>query len=145
MPSPENVAGRLLSLMPVIRERLLKPGEAAWRSRLSTLQFFTLSLLQKRGPLTMGDLAQHLQVSKQQLTSIVDRLIEQDAVCRGRDAGDRRVVNVDLTSGGADLLESVRGEARRALASKLAPLSEAELEELERSISKVQEILGRVA
>ena len=36
-------------------------------------------------------------------------------------------------------------EARRALASKLAPLSEAELEELERSISKVQEILGRVA
>ncbi len=142
----ESAAASLLTLLPFMREQLMKPAEQTLRSRLAPQQFFALSLLAHHAdPVMMSELADKMRVSKQQLTAIVDRLIEQRLVDRSRDAEDRRVVRVALTSSGHAMLGRVRRDARRALAGQLKTLPPRELAELETCLLRVREILAKTA
>ena len=95
------------------------------KSIVATLQFFTdllaesgltparwrllVALVLQSPPEggTIGDLAGHLQVREPTVTATVDRLEEERLVERRRDAADRRVVRVVLTTQGAATVAEV--------------------------------------
>jgi DNA-binding MarR family transcriptional regulator len=68
---------------------------------LTPTQIHALLWLGHDGPLTMGELARRVSVTEKTITGIVDRLERDGHLARERDAGDRRVVRVRLTSRGA--------------------------------------------
>lgn len=72
-----------------------------------------------RGPRSVGQLAEELEVSPPAATQLVDRLAEHGMVERHHDEADRRVVLVDYVPGMHDvarcIVESRRGPLERAM------------------------------
>jgi len=70
---------------------------------------------QRQGQLTIGDLAESLQLRHHSAVGLVDRLVEQGLVLRAPAADDRRQVLVTLTAHGLDLLAELTSAHRREL------------------------------
>lgn len=85
-----------------------------------------LTTLERRGPLTHGDLAAVERVRPPTITAAVDRLEEQGLVVRVRDDADRRVARVTLTAEGALRLADTRRERTAYLEQRLRALSPAD-------------------
>ncbi|MHB1421416.1 MAG: MarR family winged helix-turn-helix transcriptional regulator [Bacillota bacterium] len=140
----ENVAGDFLKLLGYIREKFFRPVELITRSRLSPIQFYAVSVLYRKGSLSMSELAGEMQISKQQLTPLIYKLIDNGLLVKKSDQNDRRVVRIEITKSGRNTVEALFSEIKPALAEKLSALPGAELEELEQMLKRIQEIMKSV-
>jgi DNA-binding MarR family transcriptional regulator len=70
-------------------------GAVAERFGLSPTDAKALEILDRRGPLTAGELAAETGLAKTSVTSLIDRLEEKHFVRRVRDPRDRRSVIVE--------------------------------------------------
>ncbi len=67
-------------------------------------QCLLIEILSERGPMTVGELAEHLGLDTSTVTRLVDVLARDRLLSRYRDEnGDRRHVYVSLTAKGTDL------------------------------------------
>lgn len=73
-----------------------------------------------RDTLTVGELAQRLQIQPNSVVGLVDRLAAEQLVARSTAAGDRRQVLVSLTPRGLSLLEQL-SKAHRAELRRIGP------------------------
>lgn len=94
---------------------------------LSLIHLNVLTLLESDGPMTMGGLAEALDVSQASATGIVHRMRERDLVDRESDPEDRRIVRVVLTESGRRLIDGVAAERRGRLELLLTDLTDDEL------------------
>ncbi len=140
----ENVAGDFLALLAYMRDKFIRPFEQKTRSRLSHVQFFAVSLLHLKGSLSMSELAHEMQISKQQLSPLVYRLINQGLLVRKPDENDRRIVRMEVTEQGRKMVEELFEEIKLDLVAKLRTLPGMELDELEQMLKRIQEILENV-
>jgi DNA-binding MarR family transcriptional regulator len=107
-------------------------------------QLHCLRRVGRLGAPTMGDLAQHLDLSPSTVTGLVDALVERGLVERQEDAEDRRIVRVGLTA------EGRRGRDRRfrskqqRLAQAFATLDDADLERVESALQLLRDAVARV-
>ena len=94
---------------------------------LSLIHLNVLTLLESDGPMTMGGLAEALDVSQASATGIVQRMRKRDLVDRQSDPEDRRVVRVVMTETGRRLIDGVAAERRGRLELLLNDLTDDEL------------------
>jgi len=97
--------------------RLNPPG-------LSLTAASTLSTLEREGPHRLTELAAIEGVTQPAMTQIVTRLERDSLAVRTADPADRRVVLVEITSAGRDLLHhrrTVRSDKVAALLAQLEP------------------------
>lgn len=73
-----------------------------------------------RGALTIGELAERLQIRPNSAVGLVNRLQAERLVARASHAGDRRQVNVSLTARGRALLERLSA-AHQAELRRIGP------------------------
>jgi DNA-binding MarR family transcriptional regulator len=97
------------------------------RGALSLVHLNVLSVLEAEGPISMGRLAEALDVSVASATGIVSRMTDRGVVERRHDAADRRVVLVHLTEAGSKMSSSLEENHRERLSLILAELSETEM------------------
>lgn len=76
------------------------------------------------GPMTMGELASHLQVSSARITQVVDVLESQGYVMRCRLGSDRRVWEIHLTASYSERLQEQFGHYMDAVRSAFAGVPE---------------------
>ena len=69
----------------------------------------------RKGEMTIGDLAEALQIKHHSAVGLVDRLVDQGLAARVQAAEDRRQVLVTLTSHGLGLLAELTSAHRREL------------------------------
>ncbi len=87
---------------------------------LTLPQFVVLLKLERCGsPMTLGEIADALQLPASSLTSIADRLVARGLAVRDAVPADRRSVALAITDGGRCLVEAVEAERRQDLASLL--------------------------
>jgi DNA-binding MarR family transcriptional regulator len=141
MNRAEKTAESFLLLFGEMHDKFLRPGEKITRPCLSRVQFHAMSHLRRQGPLTISELAGDLQISKQQTTPLICRLIDSGLVARRADEHDRRIVRIEITGAGRDTVEELVAEIKQAFAAKLAVLPEADLDELGQMIRRIREIL----
>jgi DNA-binding MarR family transcriptional regulator len=141
MSKLEKVTTEFLTLLAYIRDEYLKPADQITRSRLSPAQFHAIAILCHTGALPMSELAGELKISKQQLTPVIAKLIETQQVIRKTDAHDRRIVQIEITTAGRKTFETLGAEIKRNFTQKLSLIPEADLEELARMLTRMQEIL----
>jgi DNA-binding MarR family transcriptional regulator len=79
-----------------------------------------------RDALSPAALAEHTGVTRATMTGLVDTLERDGLVRRTPDLADRRMMSVELTSDGEQLLERILPEHFRQMAWLMAPLSETE-------------------
>lgn len=135
----------LLRLLPVFMKRL---GEAFHREsgaahRFTHAQFRVLVLASKRDAWRMSDLANRMALSPGSLTLMMDRLIEDGLISRGRSDKDRRVVTVRITEKGRAMLAERRTGLNRLAAAYIARLSPSERDELLDAVGTIVRFLEK--
>ena len=89
------------------------------------------------GPLTPAELAAAAGVTRATMTGLIDTLEHAGLAKRVRDANDRRMMSVNLTSKGRKLLETVMPLHFRGMAKIMSPLKESERKTLVRLLTKI--------
>ena len=79
---------------------------------VSLAQYRVLVLIEGRGPQTVGELAQSLDVNPSTVTRVCDRLADKKLIRRHAPANDRRTIRVELSAHGRRLVEQVMNRRR---------------------------------
>ncbi|PFG03777.1 MarR family transcriptional regulator [Bacillus sp. es.034] len=93
-------------------------------------QFFILYLLSTSEEMKSTELAEKLDVKPSAITVMIDRLLKNDLVSRQRDENDRRIVKLELTTGGREVFEMAKKVRRGIFSRYLAYLDEADVDQL---------------
>ncbi len=119
-------------------DRVLSHGALG---KLTVSQFGVLEALHHLGPMCQGQLSQKLLKSTGNITMVVDNLEKSGFVRRVRSAEDRRMIQIELTPAGTELIERVfplHAAAIIAEMSVLTPAEQAALSELCRKLGKAK-------
>lgn len=111
------------SLLARLAQKGTHPG-------LSVSQFGTLETLYHLGTMSQTDICGKLLKSGGNTTLVIDNLEKRGLVNRRRDPNDRRVMLVELTEEGRELISSIFPQHARAIAEELSVLTPDEQRQL---------------
>jgi DNA-binding MarR family transcriptional regulator len=100
---------------------------------LTPTQLAVLATLDRHGSMRLGELASHERVQPPSMTKTVEALVARGLEAREQQAADRRQVVVTLCAEGQALLAADRQSRDKWLARRLAELTPAEHDLLERA------------
>lgn len=147
---------RLFLTIPLLHDRLIKPFESRFRRGFSQdlsqgfspgfspMQFYTLVLLHSRSSMTMTELAAYFCIPKQQMTKIVNRLVDLDLARRTGDPEDRRLIRMTLTDQGAEALSDCRDMLEQHIRVWAGTLEPSEQQELSQSVQTLHRLLSKL-
>ena len=102
------------------RNCILKLSPELTQDKISYPQFFLLTYLAEEESLSMSSIARMMGHSTAAATGMVDKLQELGHIKRFTAAADRRKIMVRITEQGLELVERMRGNIARDLASLMA-------------------------
>jgi DNA-binding MarR family transcriptional regulator len=101
-----------------------------------------MKTINERSPINVSDLANNLYLHPITIIGIIDHLEKQDLVKRCWSEDDYRVVWIELTAKGNDLVKSAPQVVQGLLASGLDEISAKKLIEIDRSMKHLVKIFG---
>lgn len=110
---------------------------------ITQTQFYVLLYLSKHGGCKVSDLAKWMEVKPSAMTTIIDRLVQNDFVVREHDAADRRIVRIDLTPNGKQRLDGIKNKRRAIFKRDLSHLTEDELRTFTEIFEKIAGVSER--
>lgn len=132
----KNTIALMMETVPLITRKLTrkfaKGGYA--HGPLPPLLVYALMIIGEQQPVSMGTLAEHMQVPKQNATHVVDRLSAQGLVERHSSPKDRRIVTVSLSAKGSEHLVSMQSQTAVRMGEFLNTLSPDQQRELHDAI-----------
>ena len=124
--------GRLSTLFP---RWMSKKVESQYD--VTSSQLMLMFLLTQTEKLTMGQLAEMLDLTPRAITGIVDALTKKKFVVRNQDLSDHRITWILLSAQGKSFLKTARPDIATKLGSLLSVLTRKEQVELVRLIEKL--------
>ncbi len=103
-------------------------------------QYFLLKRLSS-GPATVSEVAESMGVSLSAITSMSDRLTKMGYISRNRSETDRRLVWLELTATGGEVLEEAVRRRREVIYGFLGRLPEEDLESLHGIYTRILELI----
>jgi MarR family transcriptional regulator, 2-MHQ and catechol-resistance regulon repressor len=114
--------------------RMLSHGDLG---NLTISQFGVLEVLYHLGPQCQGALSQKLLKSTGNMTLVLDNLEKRKLVRRNRNLEDRRLVQIELTPQGKEVIEDIFPKHAAAIAEEMRVLTPEEQTELGRLLRKL--------
>jgi DNA-binding MarR family transcriptional regulator len=133
----EELAHQLFDV--VSRFCLAAPRSRRRAGDLKDIEFFTLSLLQQREPLIVGDIQRQLGVLPAQMSRIIRALETRERpliACR-INSQDKRKIDVVLTPAGRAAFQEHQTARVRAIAGLLGKLDDDDLDDLHRLLGRL--------
>lgn len=96
------------------------------------------------GSSSISQVAKTLDISKSNMTPIIDKLIFYGLVTRYTDLNDRRILRIELTEKAIKLFTSVRESACKSFTDKISKLTDEEILMLNDSISNLIILLDKL-
>ncbi|MGQ8336570.1 MarR family winged helix-turn-helix transcriptional regulator [Sunxiuqinia sp. A32] len=90
---------------------------------------------------TQGEIRKFLNLNSSTVSGIIDRLEKKTLLARLPKSGDKRVVNIVLTSKGADLLDRIPSLLHEQLSKKLQFLNDEKLKQITESLNTLVSLL----
>jgi DNA-binding MarR family transcriptional regulator len=141
--SPEQEA--MLGIR-MVAARILAPWERFLKAQadLSTSQYNVLRILRGSHPkaLTAGEIGERTIARDPDITRLVDRLHARGLVRRARSEQDRRVVEVEITGKGLELLRVLDPHSQRMPRSLLGHVCPRKLRQLAALLAEVLDGMG---
>ena len=99
---------------------------------LTPTQYNVLRILRGAHPgsLTCSEIGDRMVTAVPDVTRLIDRLVARRFAWKARDAADRRVVKVEISGQGLEMLASLDARVLDWLEEMLSPLEESEMEAL---------------
>ena len=139
MRHPVHATSELIDVVYLVTQafwaELRRSGQTIEMSQWATLRRIG------RSPCTMSELARHKGVGLPTISKSVDMLVRRGWVERWIDKSDRRQTLVRLTASGRRVLADCRRALEEFLDERLAALTGAERNELDRSLQLVRRVL----
>ena len=101
-----SITNDLILIKPLFYKAFGRPHHAI--SNITPGAYYVLLQLAGDGELSMSEIAEKLSVSKPNVTTLIDKLIEEGLTERLSDKQDRRIVKIKLTKKGAALLKKIK-------------------------------------
>ena len=129
----------LYLFFPLFRKKLFKYKKNLMQKKIPHSYYHILN-----GELPMSEIGRLVYISKSNMTSLIDKLVEEGLVERLPDKNDRRVINIALTDKGKDLLRNWRKHSNNEIKMNLSTLSDEDLEKFYNSVENIKDILLRM-
>lgn len=139
-----QIADEMYLLFPLFKNKLFKHRKRLKHNSMPYSYFHILKVLKKRGPLPMSDIGRRVCISKSNMTSLIDKLVENGLAERMPDQNDRRVINIVLTEKGNKLIGEWHLHSNQEIKNKLSRLSDEDLETFHNSIINIRTILNKM-
>lgn len=134
-----DVTDNLRRVFQVVNEHSKR---AMRETGLTGPQLWAIKVVAGHGPIRVSDLARRLYLHNATVVGIIDRLEARGLVQRTRSREDRRVVMVDLTEEGKDLVARAPEVAQGLLVSGLETIPREKLETISEGFQLMVSILG---
>ncbi len=134
-----DIIDNLRRVFQVVNEQSKK---AEFATGLTGPQLWAIKIIADSGPIRVSDLAGKMYLHPATVVGILDRLESHGMVERVRSTDDRRVVKVDLTDSGHELVSKSPEVAQGLLVAGLEVLPGKELESIATGLDHLVKILG---
>jgi DNA-binding MarR family transcriptional regulator len=133
-----------LLLFPLLKHLFNGDSSNPALAALRNQTYHVLRILARGGPLPASSIGKRLFIAKQNMTTLVDRLMHDGLVERKNDAADRRVINITITEKGKEFLKERREGLIRIVGENLSKLSDEDIESLHSVIGVVRTIVHKL-
>jgi DNA-binding MarR family transcriptional regulator len=139
---PEVIAEIIDNLRRVFQVVNEQSKRAERETGLTGPQLWTIKVIAESAPIKITDLARRIYLHTTTVVGILDRLEVKGLVSRVRSKEDRRVVQVELTSKGKDLVARAPEVAQGLLVAGLEMLPKRSLKNITVGLKQLVKILG---
>jgi len=139
-----DFADQLNMIMPVLlKEFVRRNTNELFKGKVTLPQLLVLQFLHENPDARMTDAAQFMKVSTAALTGLADRLVKSGYIARSFDSGDRRIIRVNLTPKGRELVRKIKEQRRQMVIDVFGKISEQEREDYLRILNRIRDVLTR--
>ena len=128
----------LLDMMVLYNEKVLRQVKDSFKDTFSPAQFFTLSAM------SMSQLAHISSMQKQQVTKLVNFLVDHQYVIRVPCQKDRRIIRVEATEKGKQYMQEYSRKNINEVSQLFSVLTEKESEELLSAFATINRLLKKI-
>jgi len=139
-----KMADDLYLFFPLFRKKLFKHKKRPDKNKMPHSYYHILKVLSKRSELPMSEIGRRVYISKSNMTSLIDKLVENGLAERLPDENDRRVINIAITDKGRNLVGKWRKHSNNDIKMKLSTLSDEDQETFYESIENIKTILNKI-
>ncbi len=136
-PKQEILDHVLVALRRIVRSIDMHSKKLVQTHRLTIPQVVLLREIQRRGRLSLSELAKHTSLSNATVTGIIDRLEARNFVRRIRSETDRRQVFVEIVADGAKLMTAMPPLLQENFIQQLQDLEKWEQAQILSSLERV--------
>ncbi|MFH0763155.1 MAG: MarR family transcriptional regulator [Candidatus Omnitrophota bacterium] len=142
--SLSEFAERLNELIPdLLRGVLRRDTDELTQGKITMPQLLACQYLCREGLSNMTALANFMGVTTAAVTGVVDRLVRAGYVGRCFDPQDRRVVNIELSAKGKEMVKKFKEQKKRMAIEVFKNLTEADRKNYLRIITQIKDVLSR--
>ena len=105
-------------------------------------QLWAVTHIAKEAPIRVSELARRMYLHPATVVGILDRLAAKELISRNRSTADRRVVEIELTGKGRELVEKAPEVAQDMLVTGLEALDSGRLKQVAEGMAQLVRILG---
>ena len=132
---------RYIAIMSeVMRKAMRSQTDELVKGKITIPQFLVLHIVSKTGAQKMSFLAKEMRVSLPAMSGLINRLHKLGVVRRIYDQADRRIIRVDLTAKGKNLVKQVILQRQRMISNIFSRVRPQEREEFLRILSKIHNL-----
>ena len=138
-----ETTNELLKLILQIEKKLVKPTQQALKGKLSPIQFYTLFVLSEKS-MIRNELSTKVGISKQQLTPIIDKLLECRFIMKKQDTVNKKSMIISLTDEGKAFLDDQRNYLLDHLKVQISKLDKDNMLSLEKIVIEMNKIMDKI-
>lgn len=131
----------ILNFMPLLHKKLFREFRGYEMSRQ---QMGLLFNIKKENGRPMKYYCEKMMISKPNLTTVSNKLIEEGLLERKTDENDRRIINLFITEKGEEFIISHRKIVKKDMLKRIDVLSNEDVKKLNRNFEEMKDILSKL-
>lgn len=137
----ERLIHYIFNFMPLLHKKLFKKFHGF---EISKQQMHLLFAINNNNGNPMKYYGEKLMISKPNLSTVVNKLIQEELIERKNDVSDRRVINLYITDKGKDFLITHRKAAKKNMLKKLGVLTDEDVKKLNHHFKEIESIFSKL-
>ncbi len=137
----DEISENALFLFPLLKRLFNGESSDPALESLRNQTYHILRILERKGSLTLSAIGKQLFIAKQNMTKLIDRLMNDGLVDRKNDAADRRIINIIITEKGREFLKEKKQGLKRIVGENISKLSDADIESLDSFLRVIRTIV----
>lgn len=135
-----NSSNELTNYLASISEKFCSNGKAS----IPHSHVRVIAFLSENKATSISEIAKNLNISKPNMTPIIDNLIKFNLVERIPDENDRRVIRIELTDYAHEIIHNFHKHYKNSISPALKKLSDSDINSLCDSINNISRIVSKL-